>query len=123
VYKLYIAFSLITLSTNNDLSNKTTFGSQKKQIKILEISLPTKVSIRMSKKFSFCIKNSKTQKTRVHVVFFLAYIRIYSIRVFKTAACYKMTYDVFNLHITQLLYLLADITVLHTCMYVHVGCA
>jgi UDP-galactopyranose mutase len=34
---LYIAFSLKTLSTNNDFSHKTTFGSQKKQWKRFNI--------------------------------------------------------------------------------------
>jgi hypothetical protein len=65
--------------------------------------------------------HKKTQKQKPKKLTFMLlffWLIFLFIRVFKTAACYKMTYDVFNLHITQLLYLLADITVLHTCMYV-----
>ena len=84
---------------------KTTFGSQSSSendlkyhinsIKYQKPHLPTNVLIQMSK--GLFLHKEHLQKRRSFMFFFLVFIR-----VFKTVACYKITYRWLNLDITQL---------------------
>jgi hypothetical protein len=102
---IHIAFSLINLSKNNDLSHKTTFCPQinithNNSIKIIENSFTYQSSViklLMSKKSVFAPKKH-SPKHRSFMFFFT--VSFYSCQ-FKTAACYKITYRWLNLYITQ----------------------
>ena len=64
----------------------------------MEISLPTKVPIKMSERSAFIQKN---HQNAVRSCCFFLFLFLF-IRVFKTAACYKITYGGLNQHIIQL---------------------
>jgi hypothetical protein len=94
------------ISTNNTLSHKRTFGSQKKQWKRFNITIEQhknttkliyllKFRLKCRKRLFFAKKYS--QKRRSFTLFSLVFIL-----VFKTAACNKITCSWLSLHITQL---------------------
>ena len=83
---IHIAFSLINLSKNNDLSHKTTFCPQinithNNSIKIIENSFTYQSSViklLMSKKSVFAPKkHSPKQLTFVHVLFYCKFLFVY----------------------------------------------